>query len=157
MSTVKSDIDVNVPISVAYNQWTQFESFPQFMGGIDSITQVDDTHTHWKVSIAGIKREFDAEITEQLPDERVAWNSIGGEDHAGVVTFHRIADDQTRVSVQLDWKPEGIVEKVGALLQVDDIQIDRDLHRFKELIESNGFETGAWRGTVEREPDATGR
>ena len=157
MSTVKSDIDVNVPISVAYNQWTQFESFPHFMGGIDSITQVDDTHTHWKVSIAGIKREFDAEITEQLPDERVAWNSIGGEDHAGVVTFHRIADDQTRVSVQLEWKPEGLIEKVGALLQVDDIQIDRDLHRFKELIESNGFETGAWRGTVEREPDATGR
>ena len=157
MSTVKSDIDVNVPISVAYNQWTQFESFPQFMGGIDSITQVDDTHTHWNVSIAGIKREFDAEITEQKPDERVAWKSIGGETHAGVVTFHRIADDQTRVSVQLDWKPEGIVEKVGALLQVDDIQIDRDLHRFKELIESNGFETGAWRGTAEREPDATGR
>jgi uncharacterized membrane protein len=157
LSTVKSDIDVNVPISVAYNQWTQFESFPQFMGGIDSITQVDDTHTHWKVSIAGIKREFDAEITEQQPDERVAWNSIGGEDHAGVVTFHRIADDQTRVSVQLDWKPEGLVEKVGALLQVDDIQIDRDLHRFKELIESNGFETGAWRGTVDRAPDATGR
>ena len=157
MSTVKSDIDVNVPISVAYNQWTQFESFPQFMGGIDSISQVDDTHTHWNVSIAGIKREFDAEITEQKPDERVAWKSIGGETHAGVVTFHRIADDQTRVSVQLDWKPEGLVEKVGALLQVDDIQIDRDLHRFKELIESNGFETGAWRGTVEREPDATGR
>jgi uncharacterized membrane protein len=157
LSTVKSDIDVNVPISDAYNQWTQFESFPQFMGGIDSITQVDDTHTHWKVSIAGIKREFDAEITEQQPDERVAWNSIGGEDHAGVVTFHRIADDQTRVSVQLDWKPEGLVEKVGALLQVDDIQIDRDLHRFKELIESNGFETGAWRGTVDRAPDATGR
>jgi uncharacterized membrane protein len=157
VSTVKSDIDVNVPISVAYNQWTQFESFPQFMGGIDSITQSDDTHTHWNVSIAGIKREFDAEITEQKPDERVAWKSIGGETHAGVVTFHRIADDQTRVSVQLDWKPEGIVEKVGALLQVDDIQIDRDLHRFKELIESNGFETGAWRGTVEREPDATGR
>ena len=157
MSTVKSDIDVNVPISVAYNQWTQFESFPQFMGGIDSISQVDDTHTHRNVSIAGIKREFDAEITEQKPDERVAWKSIGGETHAGVVTFHRIADDQTRVSVQLDWKPEGLVEKVGALLQVDDIQIDRDLHRFKELIESNGFETGAWRGTVEREPDATGR
>jgi len=157
MSTVKSDIDVNVPISVAYNQWTQFESFPQFMGGIDSITQVDDTHTHWNVSIAGIKREFDAEITEQQPDERVAWNSVGGEDHAGVVTFHRIADDQTRVSVQLEWKPEGLIEKVGALLQVDDIQIDRDLHRFKELIESNGFETGAWRGTVDRAPDATGR
>src|SRR3712207_428286 len=127
------------------------------MGGIDSITQVDDTHTHWNVSIAGIKREFDAEITEQKPDERVAWNSIGGEDHAGVVTFHRIADDQTRVSVQLEWKPEGLIEKVGALLQVDDIQIDRDLHRFKELIESSGFEAGAWRGTVEREPDATGR
>ena len=157
MSTVKSDIDVNVPISVAYNQWTQFESFPQFMGGVETVTQTSATMTHWTISVDGVKREFDAEITEQKPDERVAWNSIGGEDHAGVVTFHRIADDQTRVSVQLDWKPEGLVEKVGALLQVDDIQIDRDLHRFKELIEANGFETGAWRGTVEREPDATGR
>ncbi|HEV7848985.1 MAG TPA: SRPBCC family protein [Mycetocola sp.] len=157
MATVKSDIDVSVPISTAYNQWTQFESFPQFLSGVDEVVQRTDTLTHWKVSIAGVTREFDAEITEQHPDERIAWKSTGGEVHAGVVTFHRLSDAETRISVQLDWTPQGIVEKAGALLQVDDIQIGRDLKKFKELIESNGFETGAWRGTVDREPDATGR
>jgi uncharacterized membrane protein len=157
MATVKSDIDVSVPISTAYNQWTQFESFPQFLSGVDEVVQRTDTLTHWKVSIAGVTREFDAEITEQHPDERIAWKSTGGEVHAGVVTFHRLSDTETRISVQLDWTPQGIVEKAGALLQVDDIQIGRDLKKFKELIESNGFETGAWRGTVDREPDATGR
>jgi uncharacterized membrane protein len=146
-----------VPISTAYNQWTQFESFPQFLSGVDEVVQRTDTLTHWKVSIAGVTREFDAEITEQHPDERIAWKSTGGEVHAGVVTFHRLSDAETRISVQLDWTPQGIVEKAGALLQVDDIQIGRDLKKFKELIESNGFETGAWRGTVDREPDATGR
>jgi uncharacterized membrane protein len=157
MTTVKSDVDVNVPISVAYNQWTQFESFPQFMDSVKSISQVDETHTHWEVSIAGVERHFDTVITEQTPDERVAWKSTEGDVHAGVVTFHRLGDAQTRISVQLDWQPEGFVEHVGALLQVDDIAIDRDLEQFKELIESNGFETGSWRGSVEREPDATGR
>ncbi|MBG6239054.1 putative membrane protein [Mycetocola sp. CAN_C7] len=157
MATVHSDIDVSVPISTAYNQWTQFESFPQFLSGIDEVVQTTDTSTHWKVSIAGINREFDAEITEQNPDERIAWKSTGGEDHAGVVTFHRLSDAETRISVQLDWKPQGLVEKAGALLQVDDIQIGHDLKKFKKLIESNGFETGAWRGNVDREPDATGR
>jgi uncharacterized membrane protein len=157
MATVKSDIDVSVPISTAYNQWTQFETFPQFLSGVDEVVQRTDTLTHWKVSIAGVTREFDAEITEQHPDERIAWRSTGGEDHAGVVTFHRLSDAETRISVQLDWTPQGIVEKAGALLQVDDMQIGKDLKKFKELIESNGFETGAWRGSVDREPDATGR
>jgi uncharacterized membrane protein len=157
MATVKSDIDVSVPISTVYNQWTQFESFPQFLSGVDEVVQKTDTLTHWKVSIAGVTREFDAEVTEQHPDERIAWKSTGGEDHAGVVTFHRLNDAETRISVQLDWTPQGIVEKAGALLQVDDIQIGRDLKKFKELIESNGFETGAWRGSVDRDADATGR
>ncbi|MCU1637310.1 MAG: cyclase [Cryobacterium sp.] len=157
MPTVNSDIDVDVPLTTAYNQWTQFESFPQFLSGVDSVTQIDDTHLHWKVSIAGVRREFEAEITEQIPDERIAWTSIGGEEHAGVVTFHRLEAAKTRISLRLDWEPQGVVEKVGALLQVDDIQIGRDLHKFKELIESNGFETGAWRGEVDRSPDATGR
>ncbi|MCU1442165.1 MAG: cyclase [Cryobacterium sp.] len=157
MSTVSEDIDVQVPISVAYNQWTQFESFPQFLSGVDEVRQLDDRHLHWKVSIAGVKREFDAEITEQVPDDRIAWNSTGGEDHAGVVTFHRLSADSTRISVRMDWEPQGVVEAIGALLQVDDIQIGKDLRKFKELIESNGFETGAWRGSVDRSPDATGR
>ena len=157
MSTVTSTIDIDAPITTVYNQWTQFETFPQFMSGVDQVRQLSDTLTHWEVSIAGVDREFDAEIVEQHPDERIAWNSVGGENHAGVVTFHRIDDDRTRVALQLDWEPQGVVEKVGALLQVDDIQIDRDLHRFKELMEENGFETGAWRGDVDRAPDATGR
>jgi uncharacterized membrane protein len=157
MSTVNSTIDIDAPISTVYNQWTQFESFPQFMSGVDRVTQVTDTSTHWEVSIAGVDREFDAEIVEQKPDERIAWNSTSNEDHAGVVTFHRLDADRTRVSLQLDWQPQGAVETIGSLLQVDDIQIDRDLHRFKELVEENGFETGAWRGEVDRSPDSTGR
>ncbi|MHB1235547.1 MAG: SRPBCC family protein [Microbacteriaceae bacterium] len=157
MATVNSDIDVNVPVSTAYNQWTQFESFPQFFSGVDEVTQIDDTHLHWKVSIAGVEREFDAEITEQIPDTRIAWTSTEGEAHAGVVTFHRLSEDQTRISLRLEWQPQGALEKSGALLQVDDIQIDRDLRRFKDLIENNGFETGAWRGSIDRDADATGR
>ncbi len=157
MASVEKSIDVDVPISVAYNQWTQFEEFPRFMGGVESIVQQDDTHTHWVVKVGGVEREFDAVITEQIPDERIAWKSTEGESHAGVVTFHRLDDAKTRVALQMDWKPEGVVEAAGALIGVDDAQVKKDLDRFKELIESQGFETGAWRGEVPREPDATGR
>lgn len=157
MSTVNSDIDVHVPVSTAYNQWTQFESFPQFLGGVDEVVQIDDELMHWTVSIGGVKREFDAEITEQIPDTRIAWKSIDGATHAGVVTFHRLDDDETRIRVRLDWSPEGFVEASGAALQVDDLQVASDLRKFKELIESNGFETGAWRGSIGRDPDSTGR
>ncbi|GAB3615489.1 SRPBCC family protein [Okibacterium endophyticum] len=157
MTTIQSSIDVDVPISVAYNQWTQFESFPQFMDDVESITQIDDTHVHWKVRMAAVEREFDAEITEQIPDERVAWRSIDGPKHGGVVTFHRLDDDHTRVQLQLDWEPEGLVEKAGAVLQLDDMMVNRDLKNFKEIIEAAGFESGGWRGEVNRPPDATGR
>ena len=156
MTTVTKSIDVDVPISTAYNQWTQFETFPEFMSGVESIQQIDDTHTHWKVDIGGVEREFDAEITEQHPDERVAWASTDGKTHAGVVTFHRLADDETRVTVQLDWEPEGFVEKVGAVVGVDDMQVARDLTMFKQMIEAKGVEDGAWRGNVDRAPDANG-
>ena len=149
MAQVQKSIDVEVPLSTAYNQWTQFESFPQFMSGVESITQVDDTRTHWVTNIAGVEREFDAEISEQHPDERVAWRSVGGETtHAGVVTFHRIDDATTRLMVQIDWEPSGVAEKVASAVNVDDRQVQRDLEKFKELIESQGFETGAWRGDV---------
>ena len=156
MTTVTKSIDVDVPISTAYNQWTQFETFPQFMSGVDSVRQLDDTHTHWKVDIGGVEREFDAKITEQHPDERVAWNSTDGKTHAGVVTFHRLAEAETRVTVQLDWEPEGLVEKIGAVVGVDDMQVARDLAKFKEMIEAQGFEDGGWRGNVDRAPDANG-
>lgn len=149
MAQVIQTVDVDVPVDTAYNQWTQFEEFPQFLSFVESITQSDDTHTHWKVKIGGAEREFDAEITEQHPDERVAWNSVGGEEnHAGVVTFHRLSDTTTRVTVQLDWEPTGLAEKAGALLGVDDRAVKSDLENFKTFIESRGTETGAWRGDV---------
>lgn len=148
MSTVTQSVDVSVPVRTAYDQWTQFEEFPRFMEGVEEIRQLDPTHTHWRTKIGGVEREFDAEITEQHPDERVAWNSTSGPDHAGVVTFHRLSDAETRVTVQLDWSPEGVVEKAGDLLQLDERRVKGDLARFKEFIESRGVETGAWRGDV---------
>ncbi|WP_149202631.1 SRPBCC family protein [Actinotalea subterranea] len=148
MPNVEQSIDVDVPVTTAYNQWTQLESFPQFMGGVDSVTQLSDTLTHWKTSIGGVEREFDAQITEQHPDERVAWRSVDGKTHGGVVTFHRLGESTTRVMVQIDWETESIVEKLGAAVGVDDAQVKADLKRFKEFIESRGAETGAWRGDV---------
>jgi uncharacterized membrane protein len=149
MTSVTESVDVDVDISTVYNQWTQFESFPEFMNGVDSIRQVDDTHTHWTTSIGGVDREFDTQITEQHPDERVAWKSTDGTSHAGVVTFHRLGDHQTRVTAQIDWQPESVVEKVGAALGVDDRQVESDLRRFKAFIEQRDAETGAWRGNVD--------
>ncbi len=151
MSTVTESVDVNVPVRTAYNQWTQFETFPQFMEGVERVVQVDDTHTHWVTKVAGVRREFDAAITEQHPDERVAWKSTGGDTrHAGVVTFHRLDNDHTRVTIQLEWQPEGAAEKVGSAVGVDDRQVKADAKRFKEYIEQRGAETGAWRGDVPR-------
>ena len=149
MQTVEQSIEVSVPLSTAYNQWTQFEEFPQFMEGVESVSQIDDTHLHWVAEIAGKRQEWDAEITEQKPDERVAWTATDGKTNAGVVTFHRIDDNTTRIMVQMDWKPEGAVEAAGAAMGADDRKVKGDLERFKKLIESRGTETGAWRETVE--------
>ena len=154
MSTVEESIDVSVPVRTAYNQWTQFEEFPKFMEGVEEIRQIDDTRIHWKTKIAGVEREFDAEITEQHPDHRVAWRSTGGAEHAGVVTFHRLDDDTTRVMVQLDTEPEGLVEQAGDKLGVVKRRVKGDLGRFKELIEARGTESGAWRGDVDEPPTA---
>jgi uncharacterized membrane protein len=151
MSTVTEFVDVDVPVRTAYNQWTQFEEFPRFMEGVREIRQLDATTTHWKTSIDGVKREFDATITEQLPDERVAWTSTEGSKQAGVVTFHRLDDTHTRVTCQMDFEPDGIVEKAGDVLGVLDRRVKGDLKRFKDYIEGRGgVETGAWRGQVDR-------
>ena len=150
MATVEKSIEVNVPVRKAYDQWTQFESFPQFMDGVDEVTQKSDTLTHWKISIAGVKREFDAKITEQRPEERVAWTAVDGVDHSGVVTFHKLDADKTRVTLQLDTKPEGFVEKAGDAVGLTKSNTKGDLERFKKFIESTGHETGAWRGEVPR-------
>lgn len=148
MPTVEQSIDVNVPVGTAYNQWTQFESFPAFMGGVEEVTQLSDDMTHWRTTVGGVEREFDAAITEQLPEERVAWRSVDGKTHGGVVTFHRLSADTTRIMVQIDWETESLTEKAGALVGADDMQVKRDLDRFKEFIESRGTETGAWRGEI---------
>ena len=150
MTTIIKAIDVEVPIGTAYNQWTQFESFPHFMEGVQEVRQIDDTHTHWVTEIAGVKREFDATITEQHPDERVAWKSDDGPDHAGVITFHRLDEGVTRVTAQMDIDPEGFVEQAADKLGVLKHRVKGDLDRFKDFIEQRGGETGAWRGDVSR-------
>jgi uncharacterized membrane protein len=151
---VLQSIDVDVPVSTAYNQWTQFESFPRFMDGVERIDQLSPTTTHWVTKIAGVTREFDAEITEQHPDERVAWTTSNGTHQSGVVTFHRISDDTTRVTLQLDHDPQGFVEKAGDALGIVQRQVKGDLKRFKTFIESRGVADGGWRGDVDAAPQS---
>lgn len=148
-STIEQSIDVDVPVRVAYNQWTQFEMFPRFMEGVVRVTQLDDTHLHWKANIGGKPKEWDAVITEQFPDERIAWTNTTGARNAGVVTFHRLTDDKTRIMLQLEYEPEGMVENVADWLGVVTARVRGDLRRFKAFIEAQGHETGAWRGVVE--------
>jgi uncharacterized membrane protein len=153
MGTITESIDVGVDVTTAYDQWTQFESFPQFMEGVDEVRQIDDTHLHWVTSVGPVTREFDATVTEQHPDERVAWKSDSGPEHAGVVTFHRLDDQTTKVTVQMDIDPEGFVENVADKAGILDQRVKGDLKRFKDFIESRGTETGAWRGEVDRPDD----
>ena len=149
MPRVEQSIEIEVPVSTAYNQWTQFEEFPKFMNGVEEVRQLDNTHLHWVAEIGGHREEWDAEITEQHPDERIAWKATSGKNNAGVVTFHRLDDRRSKIMLQLDWESEGMIEKVGSAIGQDDRQVKGDLERFKELIESRGAETGAWRGEVE--------
>jgi uncharacterized membrane protein len=151
MSTIEQSVEVNVPVRTAYNQWTQFEEFPRFMEGVENVRQITDTRLHWVAKVAGVHREWDAEITEQTPDERVAWRSVDGVGNAGVVTFHKIADGKTKVMLQLELDPQGYAEKVGDALGVVRLRTKGDLERFKEFIEARGTETGAWRGQVEQD------
>lgn len=148
MSQVEKSVDVDVPVSTAYNQWTQFESFPQFMEGVEAVEQLDEQTLRWRANIGGKEESWEATITEQAPDERVAWTSTSGSQNAGVVTFHRLSDDKCRVMLQLDYEPGGMVEHAGDMLGVVDRRVEGDLERFKEFIESRGTETGAWRGEV---------
>ncbi|UOQ58436.1 SRPBCC family protein [Leucobacter allii] len=148
MPTVSSDIDIALPVRTVYDQWTQFEDYPAFMSGVEEVRQLDDRTLYWDVRVGGVERGFQAEITEQLPDERIAWRSTSGPPNAGVVTFHRLDERTTRVRLQLEWEPEGLVERVGSALQIDDAQVAADLREFARLMEDNGFATGAWRGTI---------
>jgi uncharacterized membrane protein len=157
MSTVLKSIDVHVPVRTAYDQWTQFEEFPEFMEGVESVEQLDDRNLRWHAEIGGKDLEWTARITEQIPDKRIAWTSTSGARNAGVVTFHRISDDTSRVTLQLDYEPEGIVENLGDMMGVLGSRAEGDLERFKEFIEARGHETGAWRGKIPSRDDAPGR
>ena len=150
MATIEESIEVEVPVETAYNQWTQFEEFPEFMEGVEQVRQLTDTKVHWVAEIAGQRREWDAEITEQVPDERIAWRSIDGAANAGVVTFHRLAEGKSKIMLQLEFEPEGALEQVGDKLGMVKGKAKGDLKRFKTFIESRGRESGAWRGEVDQ-------
>jgi uncharacterized membrane protein len=155
MGEVDESIDLDVPVSTAYNQWTQFEEFPSFMDNVESVRQLDDTHLHWVVKVAGKEYEWDAEITYQDPDQHIAWRAVDGKPNTGSVRFERLDDDKTRLRVRMTWEEEGAAETIGEKVGVDDRSVKADLGRFKELIESRGRETAAWRGEV-REGETTG-
>jgi len=148
MAEVHESIEVNVPVSTAYNQWTQFEQFPQFMENVESVTQIDDTHLRWVAEIAGNTSEWEAEIVRQEPDNVVAWKSVDGKGTSGQVKFESLGADRSKAEVTISWEPEGVMESLGAKVGADTLGVKRDLENFKELIEKRGAETGAWRGEV---------
>ena len=156
MATVQKSIDVDVPASVAYNQWTQFEEFPRFMEGVESVRQLDDRRLHWRAKVGGKVEEWEAEITEQIPDKRIAWRSTSGATNGGVVTFHRISDQQCRILLEIDYVPRTWDESLGELLGFLGRRIQGDIQRFKEFIEERQQATGAWRGKIPS-PDERGR
>ncbi|WP_306328762.1 SRPBCC family protein [Streptomyces venezuelae] len=149
MTTVEQTIDVDVPLRTAYNQWTQFEEFPKFMEGVEEVRQTDDRHCHWRTKVAGVRREFDTEIVDQLPDERVAWRTVAGDvQQMGVVSFQPLDAAHTRVRLAMDVEPSGMAEKAADVMGVLDRRIKGDLKRFKGYIEEHGRESGAWRGRI---------
>jgi uncharacterized membrane protein len=149
MANVTESVDVGVPISTAYNQWTQFEQFPRFMEGVERVEQLTDDRLHWVAEIGGKRAEWYAKITEQHPDERVAWTAEAGKGLSGVVSFNQVDPERTRVTAQIEWQPEGVIEEIGAALGFDDRQVQEDLDRFRDLMESNRVETGGWRGDID--------
>ena len=148
MSTMEKTVTVDVPVHTAYNQWTQFETFPSFMEGVEEVRQLDDTHLHWKAEIAGVTREWEAEIIDQTPDERITWRAVDGSQNAGTVSFAPEAPEATRVTLRMEFEPEGFAERAADALHVVQGRVEGDLERFKDFIESHGLESGGWRGEV---------
>lgn len=159
MSHIEKSIEVEVPVRTAYNQWTQFEEFPRFMKGVKSVEQLDDKRLHWRAEIAGKDVEWTAEITHQEPDRHIGWRSTAGAGNAGSVKFETLGASRTKVTLRLDYEPEGAVEKTGSALGIVKERVDGDLSRFKEFIERRGSETGSWRGEIhggDVRPDGSG-
>ncbi|MFN8584536.1 MAG: SRPBCC family protein [Dehalococcoidia bacterium] len=148
MARVEKNIEVAVPVRTAYNQWTQFEQFPRFMEGVKEVRQLDDRHLHWRAEIGGRDEEWDAEIQEQVPDEKVIWRNTDGRTNAGMVKFDQLGPDRTRVHLEMSYEPEGMVENIGDALGVVSRRVEGDLERFKDYIESRGNESGGWRGEI---------
>ena len=148
METVKETIQVDVPVSTAYNQWTQFEEFPKFMDGVESVEQIDDTHLRWVAEVGGERREWQAEIVEQVPDEKLAWRAVDGDGPNGIVTFEPLGEEKTLITVEMSYEPEGLKETLGAKVGLDNRQVREDIERFKQVVEVLDRETGAWRGEV---------
>jgi uncharacterized membrane protein len=150
MSLIEQSIEVDVPAKTAYNQWTQFEEFPKFMEGVKAVQQLDAKRLHWRAEIAGKEKEWDAEITEQIPDQRIAWRSRSGAPNGGVVTFHVLSPTRSKVMLQMEYDPETFIEKAGDAVGIVSQRVTGDLERFKDFIESRGRETGAWRGEIRK-------
>lgn len=150
MARIEKSIEVNVPVRTAYNQWTQFEEFPRFMEGVREVRQLDETHLHWSAEIAGRDKEWDAEITEQVPDRRIAWRSVAGDESAGAVSFQPLGPTKARIDLVMEYDPKGATENLGDFVGVVSRRVQGDLERFREFIEERGSETGEWRGEVER-------
>ena len=160
MSRITEQVEVHVPVRVAYDQWTQFESFPQFMEGVERVVQLDDKTLEWTASIAGKTKHWRAEILEQQPDRVVSWRATEGAQNDGAVQFESLGADRTRITLQLDVEPEGLIEKAGDALGVVERRVRSDLERFREFVESRGQATGNWRGrvaggVVEKDDDST--
>lgn len=148
METIEHSIDIDVPVNTAYNQWTQFEEFPQFMEGVEEVRQIDDRRLHWVASVAGRRVEWDAEIFEQVPDQKISWRSVSGIRNQGTIMFDKTSENTTRVTARIAYEPEGFLEKAGGALGMASTRVKGDLQRFKEFVESRGNETGAWRGEI---------
>jgi len=157
MTTIERSVEVAVPVSTAYNAWTQFELFPHFMDDVEEVRQEDERHLHWRAKVWGKTEEWDAEITEQIPDKRIAWRSDGGASNAGVVTFHRLSDDSARVMLQLAYEPEQWSEKVGDALGIFTRRVESDLEGFKHFVENQGDRIQGWRGEIPAKGDADPR
>ncbi|MEU6575642.1 SRPBCC family protein [Streptomyces sp. NPDC046805] len=150
MGMVRESVEVEVPLRAAYNQWTQFEEFPNFMEGVEEVEQIDDSHNHWTTKIAGVRRDFDTEIVDQLADDRITWRTISGDTRqSGTVLFESLGDNRTRVELVMDVEPSGPAETLADWIGTFDRRVKGDMRRFKEFIEARGgHESGSWRGRI---------